>query len=138
MCGPLGPVWPYGTPGTQAEVVDARGVDKPAVKRPDILAGAAGLWLSVILDCLNGNSLLAEEFRDNLWLRYNLFPLDMPQLCDGCGEPMTVKHALCCKFGGLVHKQHDDVAGEWRHLCGCALTFVRVERKPRIYSSVSR
>ena len=28
--------------------VDARGIDKPAIKRRDILAGAAGLWLSVI------------------------------------------------------------------------------------------
>jgi hypothetical protein len=48
--------------------VDARGIDKPAVKRRDILARAAGLWLSVIPDRLNGNSLSAEEFRDNLWL----------------------------------------------------------------------
>jgi hypothetical protein len=51
---------------------------------------------------------------------------------------MTVEHALCCKVGGLVHIRHDDVADEWRHLCGCALTFGCVEREPRIYSSVSR
>jgi hypothetical protein len=50
---------------------------------------------------------------------------------------MTVEHALCCKVGGLVHIQHDDVADEWRHLCGCALSFGRVTRKPQIYSSVS-
>ncbi len=53
-------------------------MDKPAVKRWDILAGAAGLWLLVISDHLNGNSLSAEEFRDNLQLRYNLLPLNMP------------------------------------------------------------
>jgi hypothetical protein len=122
----------------ERKFLDARGIDKPAVKRRDILAGAAGLWLSVIPDRLNGNSLSAEEFRDNLRLRYNLLPLDMPQLCDGCGAPMTVEHALCCKVGGLVHIRHDDVADEWRHLCGCALSFGRVEREPRIYSSVSR
>jgi hypothetical protein len=84
------------------------------------------------------NSLSAEEFHDNLRLRYNLLPLDMPQLCNGCGAPMTVEHALCCKVGGLVHIRHDDVADEWRHLCGCALSFGHVEREPRIYSSVSR
>ena len=83
--------------------VDARGINKPAVKHRDILAGAAGLWLLVIPDRLNGNSLSAEEFRDNLRLRYNLLLLGMPQLCDGCGTPMTVEHALCCKVGGLVH-----------------------------------
>ena len=63
----------------------------------------------------------------------------MPQLCDGCGAPMTVEHALCCKVGGLVHIRHEDsVADEWRHLCGCALSFGRVGHEPQIYSSVSR
>jgi hypothetical protein len=51
---------------------------------------------------------------------------------------MTVEHALCCKVGGLVHIRHDSVADEWRHLCGCALSFGRVEHEPQIYSSVSR
>ena len=46
--------------------------------------------------------------------------------------------ALSCKKGGLVHIRHDDVADEWRHLCGTALSFGRVEREPRIYSSVGR
>ena len=87
---------------------------------------------------LNGNSLSTEEFHDNLQLRYNLLLLAMPQLCNGCGAPMTVEHALCCKVGGLVHIRHDDVADEWHHLCGCALSFGCVEREPRIYSSVSR
>jgi hypothetical protein len=123
--------------GCKQKFVDTWGMDKPAVKRQDILAGAAGLWLLVIPDRLNGNSLSAEEFRDNLQLGYNLLPLNMPQLCDGCGAPMTVKHALCCKVGGLVHIQHEDVADEWRHLCGCALAFGCVGRKPQIYSCMS-
>jgi hypothetical protein len=113
--------------GREQKFINARGVDKPAVKRRDILAGAAGLWLSVIPDRLNGNLLSVEKFRDNLQLRYNLLPLDMPQLCDGCGAPMTVEHALCCKVDGLVHIRYDDVANEWRHLCGCALSFGHVQ-----------
>jgi hypothetical protein len=117
--------------------VDAQGVDKPAVKHQDILAGAAGLWLSAIPDRLNGNSLSAEEFHDNLQLRYNLLLLDMPQLWDGCGAPMTVEHALCCKVGGLVQIQHDNGTDEWRHLCDCAQTFGCVEREPQIYSCMS-
>jgi hypothetical protein len=123
--------------GHKRKFVDAQGVDKPAVKCQDILAGAAGLWLLVIPDRLNDNSLSAEEFRNNLWLRYNLLPLAMLQLCSGCGALMTVKHALCCKVGGLVHIQHEDVADEWRHLCGCALTFGCVECKPQLYSCMS-
>jgi hypothetical protein len=57
--------------------------------------------------------------------------------CDGCGAKISIKHTLPCKMGGLVHIQHDDVADEWRHLCGTALSSSRVERKPRIFSSVS-
>jgi hypothetical protein len=41
--------------GHKRKFVDTRGVDKPAIKRWDILAGSAGLWLSVIPDRLNGN-----------------------------------------------------------------------------------
>ena len=41
--------------GCEQKFVDARGVDKPADKRRDILAGAAGLWILVIPDRLNGN-----------------------------------------------------------------------------------
>ncbi len=123
--------------GRKQKFVDALGLDKPAIKCRDILASAAGLWLSVIPNCLNGNSLSAEEFHDNLRLRYNLLPLNMPQLCNGCSALMTVEHALCCKVDGLVHMRHDDVVDEWHHLCGCALTFGHVEHKPQIYSCVS-
>ncbi len=51
---------------------------------------------------------------------------------------MTVEHALSCKMGGLVHIRHDDVADEWRHLCGTALSPGQVKHKLRIFSSVSR
>jgi hypothetical protein len=123
--------------GHKRKFVDARGMDKPAIKCWDILAGATGLWLLAIPDPLNGNSLSAEDFRDNLQLRCNLLPLDMLQLCNSCGEPVTIEHALCCKVGSLVHIQHDNVADEWRHFCGCALTFGRVKHKPQIYSRMS-
>jgi hypothetical protein len=124
--------------GHERKFVDTRDVDKPAVKRQDILAGATGLWLSVIPNRLNGNSLSAEESCDNLRLRYNLFPLNMPQLCDGCGAPMTIEHALCCKVGGLVHIRHDKMVDEWHNLCDYTFIFGRLKCKPQIYSCVSR
>ncbi len=98
------------------------------------------MWLTIVPSRLNGTGISAEEWHNNARLRYNHSPLDMPERCDGCNCQMTVEHALLCKKGGLVHIRHDDVADEWRHLCGCgtALSFGRVERKPRIYSSVGR
>jgi len=114
------------------------GKDNPSVARRNRRNCAAGAWLSVFPNRLNGTGLSADEWRDNVRLRYNHSPLDMPTACDGCGAKMTVEHALSCKTGGLVHIRHDDVADEWRHLCGTALSPGRVEREPRIFSSVSR
>ena len=102
--------------------LDRRGRDNPSVARRDKRNCAAGAWLSVFPNRLNGTGLSADEWRDNVRLRYNHSPLDMPAACDGCGAKMTVEHALSCKVGGLVHIRHDDVADEWRHLCGTALS----------------
>ena len=102
---------------------EARGtIKKWRLKR----AGLAGIWLSCVPHRLNGTEISAEEFRDNLRLRYNLAPLAMPDRCDGCGARMTVEHALSCKVGGLVHIRHDDVAQEFGHLCGLAYKPTRV------------
>jgi hypothetical protein len=51
---------------------------------------------------------------------------------------MTIDHALSCKKGGLVTIRHEDVASEWRHLCGLAFTPSTVSREPCIHSSVGR
>ncbi len=87
---------------------------------------------------LNGTSLLADEWWDNVRLRYNHSLLDMPAACNGCGAKMLVEHALSCKVGSLVHIQHDDVADEWRHLCGTVLSPSQVEREPRIFTCISQ
>ena len=102
--------------------LDRRGRDNPSVARRDKRNCAAGAWLSVFPNRLNGTGLSADKWRDNVRLRYNHSPLDMPAACDGCGARMTVEHALSCKVGGLVHIRHDDVADEWWHLCGIALS----------------
>ena len=84
---------------------------------------------------LNGTELSAEEFRDNLRIRYNLEPLVMPDRCDGCGCKMSVEHALQCKVGGLVHIRHNDVAEEWGALNAQAFSPSAVSHEPRINSS---
>jgi hypothetical protein len=101
---------------------DHRGRDKPAVARWDKRNCAAGAWLSVFPNRLNGTGLSADEWRDNVRLWYNHSLLEMPAACDGCGAKMSVEHALSCKTGGLAHIQHDNVADEWKNLCGTALS----------------
>jgi hypothetical protein len=118
--------------------LDRQDKDNPSVARRNRWNCVAGAWLSVFPNRLNSTGLSADEWHDNIRLRYNHSPLDMPTTCDGCGARITVEHALLCKTGGLVHIRHDDVADEWRHLYGTALSPGQVEREPRIFSSVSR
>ncbi len=102
--------------------LDCHGWGNPLVARRDNRNCAAITWLSVFPNWLNGTGLLADEWRDNVRLRYNHFLLNMPAACNGCRAKMSVEHALLGKVGGLVHIQHDDVADEWWHLCGTALS----------------
>jgi len=72
------------------------GREKPGVKRRLERSCETGAWLTIVPSSLNGSILSAEEFRDNVRLRYNPKPLHMPDLClcDGCVVNMTVEHAL--------------------------------------------
>eukprot|EP00957_Ditylum_brightwellii_P003721 282527-Ditylum_brightwellii.AAC.1 len=61
-----------------------------------------GAWLTVIPNHMNSTALLAEEFWDNLRLRYAMQPVQLPKRCDGCGAKFSVEHGLTCSKGGLV------------------------------------
>jgi hypothetical protein len=102
--------------------LECQSKDNPSVVRRNRWNCAAGAWLLIFPNWLNDTGLSADEWCDNVRLWYNYSPLDMPTACDGCGARMTIEHALSCKTGGLVHIWHDDVADEWRHLCGTALS----------------
>jgi len=121
----------------EAAALAERREGKPAVGRRDTRNCHNGYWLTVVPSRLNGTDLSANEFRDNIRLRYNFKPQDMPSRCDGCGAKFTVEHAMSCKKGGLVHCRHDTTGDEFRHLAGCALGFNKVEREPRIYGASS-
>ena len=69
----------------------------------------AGVWLSIFPNWWNGSGLSADEWRDNICLRYSHSPLDMSAACDGHRAKITVEHALSCKMGGLVKIRHDAI-----------------------------
>jgi hypothetical protein len=95
---------------------------------------ATGTWLTAYPSVLNGTELAADEFRDNLRLRFGFEPVGLQETCDGCGEHFSVEHGLSCKKGGLVLVRHDDIADEWGYLCGLALKPSAVHHEPKIYS----
>ena len=69
-----------------------------------------GAWLSAVPHRLNSTELFCKEFRDNLCLRYDLMPQDIPATYDGFGKKFLVEHALSCPKGGLVLERHDNAA----------------------------
>ncbi len=83
--------------------LDRHGQDNTTAARQDKRNCATGAWLSIFPNHLNGTGLLVDEWRDNVCLWYNHSLLDMSDACDGCRAKMSVKHALSCKVGGLVH-----------------------------------
>ena len=88
-----------------------------------------GHWLSALPSFVNGTELSAQQFRDALLIRYARTPGDLPCFCDGCGKEFTLRHALECKKGGLVHARHDEVKIELVDIGKMALpdSCVRVE-----------
>ncbi len=97
-------------------------------------AGQTGIWLTMAPNSMNGTDLSAEEFRDNLCLRYGIDPPKLPSKCDGCGVPFTLEHALCCSKGGHPIIRHNDLCKEWHALCAQALTPSAVTDEPLIHS----
>ena len=94
-----------------------------------------GAWLSMLPTTYNQSCLSADEFRDNLRLRYGLTPNHIPSKCDGCGEKFTSTHAMCCKKGGLITIRHNDIKAVWSSMCADALTPSCVSDEPLIYTS---
>ena len=71
--------------------------------------GNISAWLSVLPLARSQFDLSAQEFRDGLALRYRKPLLSLSSVCDGCGAPLSIKHALDCRFGGLVTHRHNEV-----------------------------
>ena len=57
-------------------------------------ATAVGACLTVVPDLLRGTTLSAEEFQDNLRIRFGLVTLALRLTCDGYVEKISVDHAL--------------------------------------------
>ena len=71
--------------------------------------GNVSAWLSVLPLARSQFDLSAQEFRDGLALRYRKPLLSLSSVCDGCGAPLSIEHALDCRFRGLVTRRHNEV-----------------------------
>ena len=108
---------------------------KPSLKNILVRASNSGTWLSTVPNNLCDNILSAEEWRDNVRLRYGLVPLNLEPICDGCGKRADVEHYLSCPVGGLRNIRHDELGREFATMAKDAKTPAYVRREPRITRS---
>ena len=66
-------------------------------------------WLTVLPIARHHFDLTPQEFRDTLSICYKKPLLYTPVICDGCGAPFDLSHALSCRKGGLVTQRHNEV-----------------------------
>ena len=97
-------------------------------------AAKTGAWLTVLPSTVNGMELGAQEWRDDLFLRYGIEPPDLPKYCDGCEARFSISHALDCKKGGLVTARHNKLRDGVADLASKAFTPSHVRDDPLIYS----
>ena len=57
-------------------------------------AAKTGEWLMVLPSTVNGTELGAQEWRDELFLRYGLETPDLPKYYDGCQARFLITPAL--------------------------------------------
>ena len=93
--------------------------------------GNISSWLSVLPLARSQFDLSAQEFRDGLALRYRKPLLSFPAVCDGCGAPFSIEHALDCRFGGLVTRRHNEVRDAFGDLA--SLVWSPVVKEPVVH-----
>ena len=76
----------------------------------------------------------AQEWRDALFLRYDLKPSYLQTHCDVCQAKFSISHVLDCKKGGLITARHNDLRDGVADLAGKAFNSSHVHDDPLIYS----
>ena len=87
-------------------------------------------WLTVQPSAVNGTELGAQEWRNALFLRHGLEPLDLPTYCDGCQAKFSISHALDLKKCGLVTARHNELRDGVAYLDGKAFTPFHMHDEP--------
>ena len=93
--------------------------------------GNISSWLSVLPLVRSQFDLSAQEFRDGLALLHRKPLLSLPAVCNGCGAPFSIKHALDCCFGSLVTRRHNEVCGAFGDLA--SLVWLPVVKEPVVH-----
>ena len=81
-----------------------------------------------------GRSYGVQEWRDSLFLIYDIDPPELPDHCNGCGMAFDICHTLYCKKGGLNTVRHNNLHDGLSELASKDFTPVHVRDYPKNYT----
>ena len=96
-----------------------------------------GKWFNILPYTQSLTYLGKQEFCNKVLIRYQARPKELQEKCDGCAtnKPLTLKHALKCKVGGLVTGCHKGVYNSLSLMVMQTFTSYSVHDEPLISSS---
>ena len=107
----------------------------PYMEDPQLRRGTkSGAWIAVLLSVVNGEELGYQEWRDDLFLQYGIYPPDFPPHCDGCNVALSIYHTLDLNKGVLITTCHNDLRDGFVNLAGESFTPSHMRDNPLIHT----
>ena len=92
-----------------------------------------GACLYVPPSTSNGTYLGAQEWRDALFLKYDIDPPYLFSKYGGCSTVLSIYHAIYCKDGGLVESHQNELRDRFTDLSENASPPLHVHNDPITY-----
>ena len=93
-----------------------------------------GAWLLVLPSTKNGTEIGVQEWRNPIFLRYDINPPDLPDYCNECGVEFPICYSLNCKKGGLTTECYNKLRNGFSDLTSKAFTPPHVCDDSKIYT----
>ena len=81
-----------------------------------------GDWINVLPSTVDGIYLGVQEWRNDLFLRYNIESPEVPTHCDDYNRKKSILHSLDCKKRGIITNSHNELRDGVANLAGKAFT----------------
>ena len=93
-----------------------------------------GAWIIFQPSRFNGDDLGSREYNGNIFLYYEIDPLDLPKICDSCGAQFSISNTLGYKKVGIVATNHIYLCDGVSKLTRKSFTPLYVHEDPLIHT----
>ena len=106
----------------------------PALDACQLIWGTKmGEWLAVFPYTVKWMHMVAQEYRNALFICHEIDLLDLPPHWDGWNAKTSICHALDCKKNGFIKTIHNELCDGVAEFSGKYFTLLYVRDNPRIH-----